>query len=915
MRIWVTCTAAVFVFVLFACAGPPSVATEPPPVVLAGPPDTLRSADTPPVPPNTAPVADVAVRMTLANGFQMAGSLRGITPDGLVRLTSPLLDGEHAVRLTMLDRIQFAASLPGTGQAVVALTTGDVLQGHVEAITEDSVVFRSASLGTMNLPKAALSDIRWVGKASAVLVTDFSSGRLGAWKPHVGKWFVEDGLLMNTPIRGQNGTYFSSALVAEVDQSQGVTVEVEIDSTNPSAGRYSIFFVQSLSKNGSNRRHVSVKLYSSHLIVRLGGNRKLLVENPLGKRDTPLKGTYRVAWDPKTRALVMWFNGKQIGKCRISGMGKYVLISHGPPVGTRCVRVLPMFEPPVAPQAQARNTFQVFASRGKSFDARAVTMAGGSLTAVTADGEKRLPLAGVARLAFPVAARKALPPSTPSTPSTGSGQAGHMTVDTSDGSLTLKPAVRMTATHLVGTSPVLGAVRVRWAAIQAVHMRGRSAGTPLSTGILPPGSGSTTEQAGADTLTLADGRRFSCRVLSVDERRRLHFEAPWLDGEWVFRGDIPMELHLSGATPEERDLTMIVLTNGDVLAGKQLELAEEDVQFQSQLFGARTLPTSIVAEITHSGGVPKGVGDMTEFAPGHFGSWKPHSGKWSIERGGLTAPPLRDPGLDGTGQPTLIAEVPDQSMGITVEVEVDAVGAGEFRYDIILFADTVWGNECIRVSLVSKGSTSLHVVRKKGLKEHQLLVANLKGLGTPAKPLKGMFRAAFEHRTGVVAVWFNGELIGKCTLDKWPGLARYVMISHHKPVGTRRAWILPKFAPITVVAERKAAPNVFRMLLASGDTFDSPSPTISEGIVRAMTPDGEIRLPLANVLQFILPVEGHKLPPGSGHNAIVQTGRGRLTFKLTALTPEHLVGHSALLGPVKIPRKLVHSLEFLPKGN
>jgi len=180
MRILATLVGSVSILLLLACAGPTPVAPEPspvdhvdaPPVERVDPPDSMPPTDTP-------LVASVAARMTLANGFQMAGSLRSITDDGLVRLTSPLFDGEHAVRLNMLDRIQLGASLPGAGQVVLMLTTGDTLRGDVETITEDSVLFHSASLGTMNLPKSALANIRWVGKASALLVTDFSTGRLG----------------------------------------------------------------------------------------------------------------------------------------------------------------------------------------------------------------------------------------------------------------------------------------------------------------------------------------------------------------------------------------------------------------------------------------------------------------------------------------------------------------------------------------------------------------------------------------------------------------------------------------------------------------------------------------------------------------------------------------------------------------
>jgi len=270
--------------------------------------------------------------------------------------------------------------------------------------------------------------------------------------------------------------------------------------------------------------------------------------------------------------------------------------------------------------------------------------------------------------------------------------------------------------------------------------------------------------------------------------------------------------------------------------------------------------------------------------------------------------------LDGTGQPTLVAEV-DQSKGITVETEVDVVGAGEFRYDIILFADGKWGNECIRVSLASKVSTSLHVIRHKGLSECEMLRANLKDRGTPAKPLKGTLRAAYDPEKNILAVWFNGELIGKSIMVTRPGGdGRYIMISHHQPVRTRRAWVLPKFAPVTAIAQKKPAPNAFRMLLANGDWFDPAAVTVFEGRATVMTPDGELRLPLANVVQFAFPAGSRKMTPGRDHNAIARTGRGRLKFKLTALTSEHIIGHSALLGAVKIPRKLVHSVEFLQRA-
>jgi len=706
-------------------------------------------------------------------------------------------------------------------------------------------------------------------------------------------------------------------MVAEVDQSQGITVEVEIDSNGRSVFQYRILlFANKSPKHNKNYGRVVVTLSRNRLhVAQTETNataRKIYVENieSMGAADEPLRGTFRVACDPKTGVLMAWFNGELIGKGRVGGLrrgrgrprkdggrspklGRYVWITHYRPLRTRCARVLPLFVPPdvsTVPPVPAQNAFKVFLANGDGFDARSVTMAGGSLTTVTAGGERRLPLADVARLAFPVAPHKA------SAPSTGSGRAGLVNVDMTDGSLALKPA-RMTATHLLGASPVLGPVRIRRAAIQNLRAGGSSRGV-----------------AGPDVVNLADGRGFSCRVLGVDDRRRLHFRAPWLDGEGVLRGDVPMELRLAGMPPGERSPNTAVLTNGDVLTGKMLELTEDELDFQSDLFGDHTLASSIVAAITHAGGLPKGIGDMTVFSPGRLGSWKPHVGKWAVENKWLTAAPPWNPASFLPGRSALATKV-DQSQGITVEVEMDAAGAKDFRYDIILFADALrgqWGAESIRVTLVTEvEGTNLHVVRHRGLSEFEMVLAKLKGLGTPAKPLKGTFRAAFDPKSAVLAVWFNSELIGKCTMDRLPeGGGHYVMISHHKPVRTRRAWILPKFAPATPIALQDRGQKVFRMLLANGDAFDPSAVTMSDGRVTAMTPDGEMRLPLANVVQFTFPTATRKAPPGAGHNAIVQTGRGRLTFKLTVLTAEHAIGHSDLLGTVKIPRKLVHSLKF-----
>jgi len=896
MRILATCIATVSILALFACAGPEPVVTQPPP------PEHVAPADV------TPPVADLAGDVVLANGFRIPGSVRGITADGLVRLTSPLFVGEHAVPLSTVDRMHFGARTRTDGRDVLTLTNGDVLRGRVEGMTADSVAFRSASLTATSLSRTGLARMELPRKGLAGLSTNFAGGQIGPWIRTPFGTSSRAAQPTAPDVAAARRPYY---ICAPVEHDGDFTITVEIlrapDADNDGDHLWQLHcFLPSHVKDG-----VRVPLFCpGSLLVQMSagkiaftplGNRSLLraklPRRPRAK-DEPTRILLRISRSVARKSISVWLNGKHLRevKLRKPPTGSFISIAGKRGWGLRRISVTRGTLAPVdaadAPATGAQALVQSHDDR--RIDAETLTMHDGKVALGTATGPLTMAREDVGAIVLAGVKYAVAAPD-------------QVIVDLSDGSLTLTPT-QMTATHLLGTSPVLGSVSIRRGAIRAVHAGGRIVATP-----------------DADVATLSDGRSIHCRALGVDERGRLRFRAPWLDGEGVLSDDALKELRLCGPVPESAAADVAALTNGDILTGKMLELTEDELQFQSNLFGAHTLPTAIVAKLSHSKAMAKVAGGLTDFSAGQWGPWKPYIGEWVVDKGWLVA--VRPPRTPGEPPKiTALAARVDQSRGITVEVEMDAVRQKGFSaaYSIVLFADALkhtWGNECIVVTLTEK---SLSVWQQSHLAgRRELLAVYPPGFGTPGEP-KGTVRVAYDPKTTVLIVWFNGKQVGQCKIDNPPEVGRYVMISHghgmrglryYQRMRTRWARILPQVVPPPAMLQQAPAQDAFRMFLANCDMFDARSVTMAEGTIVFTTADGELRLPLARVAQFKFPAAPRKAPPGSGHNIVVKTSRGRLTFKLTALTPEHLIGHSALLGPIKLPRKLVCSMEFLPKGN
>jgi len=883
MRTWTVCLSALCALSLLACAGPPPVRTEP-----TSAPDTMSAPDTTPA-PDTAPRADVAADVFLGNGFQISGSVRDVTPECVVRFTSPLFDGEHAVPLGVLKRIQMRASLSVTGKDVLTLTTGDVLRGRVEAVTADSVTFHSAALSRVNLPRSAVASIRWDGKADTLLATDFAAGQTVPWtriviiKPKT----PVDLRAADVAVADKKGYWIRG----QVEHAGDVTLAVEILRAPTAKNSWGMqFFIPSqlrdgvlLQKSSDDALLLSVSARRVEVSY-VGGGALLRVKLPGQAKGESSRIRLRIIRSTERKSISLWLNGKHVGEARLKlqkplPSGSFITIGSGPGWGLRRLTVMGATMPPVdaadAPGPGAEALVLIYG--GRRINAGSLTMRDGRLAIATTDGPLAMSREEVGAVVFNRVKGIGRTP-------------GYASVSTCDGDLTLK-LTQMTATHLLGTSPALGAVRVRRAAVSTLRIGGSIAG-----------------KAGADTVTLADGRKMSCRALSVDEQCRLRFQAPWLKGDGVLSADAVKALHLAGGVPEKDGFDLVALTNGDILVGKLRGLTADELDFETGLFGPHTLSTPIIATLTHGEAMARVKADTTNFASGEMGPWKPHVGKWFVDKGWLTATSPRHPG-DGPRVAALAAEV-DQSKGITVEVDMDAsMRRKGFEYRIILFADALegqWGNEHIQVALKPYGLNIFHCT----VDGHRLLLrGRMMGFISGTKPFKGKLRVAYDPKSAKLVAWFDGEKVAECIVPQTAKVGRYVMISHHARLRTRRARILRGFVPPEIVAQ-EPAPDLFRLLAANGDKFEARSVTIEEGVVTAMSPDGEMRLPLVRVAQFKFPAKTRKAPPGTGHDAVVNTGRGRLTFKLTALTSEYLIGHSTLLGPIKLPRKQVHSLEF-----
>jgi len=86
--------------------------------------------------------------------------------------------------------------------------------------------------------------------------------------------------------------------------------------------------------------------------------------------------------------------------------------------------------------------------------------------------------------------------------------------------------------------------------------------------------------------------------------------------------------------------------------------------------------------------------------------------------------------------------------------------------------------------------------------------------------------------------------------------------------------------------------------------------SVNDGRLVMQTPQGELRCPLTSITRIDLPDGKTQKPRSNKTDAHVRIGHSTLTMQITEMTEATLRGRSAYLGEVRLPRKLLRSIEF-----
>ena len=403
----------------------------------------------------------------------------------------------------------------------------------------------------------------------------------------------------------------------------------------------------------------------------------------------------------------------------------------------------------------------------------------------------------------------------------------------------------------------------------------------------------TKDKAVGDVVTTIRGDKVVGRVVAI-EGGKLRLTAPHFVGEVVVEASALDRIQFT-PTEEFRGADVVVLSNGDSIAGQIVAITPEAVVIESEPTGPLKISRKIVTELAFSRRL--GVSIESHFAQGRMEPWTAVGPGWTLADGVLQC-------TNYGGQSCLVAPF-EQDGPTTMVVDVQGISGRYINCELVLCADTKnvpYG----RNSVIARFYSSyfyLMYCRNGGTNS---LTNRHIGRSTRS----GTLRFAYDPKTGKARAWLNTMDLGEYAVPNHPSKGSFVMLVSRQPCRIKSLRVMKGIVPPSTTPARDKTIKAHVVHFVNNDRVAAEEVTLADGKLQMKSALGELSCPAERVASIVFRPDAVEKPRRRKGDVWVETTAGRLTMQFERLTPEFLFGKSSHLGQVKVRRNALKGLRF-----
>jgi len=401
-----------------------------------------------------------------------------------------------------------------------------------------------------------------------------------------------------------------------------------------------------------------------------------------------------------------------------------------------------------------------------------------------------------------------------------------------------------------------------------------------------------------DTLELKDGIGLPCTVTRITPKGLLEFRTAWTDGTATARLDGLAGVKMRAAAWKAKDPSCVLLTNGDVVTGKLVNLTDKEIVLQSAMLGNVRVPRSFAKLFIAAEGAANPL--VRNFARADLYGWNVDSGRWVVHGGFLHCK-----GSGGISVPL------PKMAAITIEVEVEA------KHVRVALAQLVMNIQEGKPK--RNGGETPYVEASMGTNHTSLRYRSGTGSGGSSSRSgrslmmeNTVYRITCDPRAGDMRLWAGDRQLLSSRgqgLEHWSRFA----LTCTTGLAIKRIRIRPGVHPPGGDPEEKDDdPDAVdtRVILQNGDAITPEAIAFADGVFVLTVLGTEMKCPAERIKRLDLVSEKQARPRRRKGEARVRAGGAFLTLRIRELTAETLIGDSEYLGEVRIPRKALRGMQF-----
>ena len=346
---------------------------------------------------------------------------------------------------------------------------------------------------------------------------------------------------------------------------------------------------------------------------------------------------------------------------------------------------------------------------------------------------------------------------------------------------------------------------------------------------------------------------------------------------------------------EFRGADVVVLSNGDTVAGQIVAITPEAVVIESEPTGPLKISRKIVTEVAFARRI--GMSLESQFAQGRMEPWTPVGPGWALANGALQCSTYG-------GSSCLVAPF-KQDGPVTMVVEVQGIGGRYINCELVLCADTKnppYGRNSVigrfyssylYVMCCRNGSTSSVTNRHIGL-----------------RTCAGTLRLAYDPTSGKAHAWLDTRDLGEYRIPNHPTKGSFVMLVSRQPCRIKRIKVIRGIVPPRTQAGATKKADSHVVLFVNQDRVAAKEVLMAAGKVQIKSSFGDLACPAERVSSIVFRPDGIEKPRRRKGDVWVETTAGRLTMQFERLTAEFLFGKAPHLGEVKVRRNALKGIRF-----